>query len=97
TGIAADALRPLDPVWRISEQHVGFEPFAVFGEAVAVVEGYVVVLVVEGRAFLPALMPRKYPGRIALPRLSASRSARRRLWRMIAGRSSMTEASKDKD
>src|SRR5699024_6903784 len=66
-------------------------------QAVAVVEGYVVVLVVEGHAFFPSMMSSKYRGRIVSPRLSASRRTRRRLWRMIAGRSSMTRPSNVKD
>src|SRR5699024_8959033 len=50
-----------------------------------------------GHAFFPSMMSSKYRGRIVLPRRSVSRRMRRMLWRMIAGRSSMAEASKDKD
>src|SRR5699024_2446812 len=48
-------------------------------------------------AFFPSVMSSRYRGRIVLPRLSASRRTRRRLWRMIAGRSSMTRPSNVKD
>src|SRR5699024_8057309 len=41
-------------------------------------------------AFFPSMMSSRYRGRIVSPRLSASRRTRRRLWRMIAGRSSVT-------
>src|SRR5699024_9154991 len=50
-----------------------------------------------GHAFFPSMMSSRYRGRIVSPRLSASRRTRRRLWRMIVGRSSMTRPSKDKD
>src|SRR5690606_1512455 len=54
---------PLDPVWGVGDEHVGVEPFAVFGEAVAVVKGDVVVLVVEGHCVFScrvACMNRRY-------------------------------------
>src|SRR5699024_3695509 len=94
---ATVACSPIYAVRGVGDEHVGFEPVAVFGEAVAVVEGYVVVLVVEGHAFFPSMMSSRYRGRIVSPRLSASRRTRRRLWRMIAGRSSMTRPSNVKD
>src|SRR5699024_9542753 len=48
-------------------------------------------------AFFSSMMSSRYRGRIVSPRLSASRRTRRRLWRMIAGRSSMTRPCNVKD